>query len=185
MLPVALALVVVILAVLALAASRPPRFRVERSLTIGAPSAVVVGLLDDLRRWPAWQQEGAADPTTKRDFAGAARGAGAVCDWDSEGRGSKGRMRIVEASPSLVRVDVDWKRPFVASNANLFRLEPRGDTATQLTWTLDGENIFVLKVMTLFFGAERLMGPHLERGLAALKRIAEEGAQVHESPKEN
>jgi hypothetical protein len=86
-------------------------------------------------------------------------------------------MRIVEASPSFVRVDVDWKRPFVASNVNLFRLEPHGDDATRVTWTLDGENIFVLKAMSLFVGAERLMGPHLEGSLAALKRIAEAGAR--------
>jgi hypothetical protein len=41
-------------------------------------------------------------------------------------------------------------------------------------WTHDGENVLVLKAMSVFAGAERPMGPHLERDLANLKRVAEE-----------
>jgi hypothetical protein len=81
-------------------------------------------------------------------------------------------MEIVEASPQRVSVRVDWRRPFVASNMNEFALAPRGD-GTLVTWTLDGENIYVLKLMTLFVGADRLMGSHLGRGLTALKRACE------------
>lgn len=154
--------------------TRPTRFRVVRSITIRAPSAHIVGLLDDLRRWPAWSEQGEGDPSTKRQFSGAERGAGAECEFEGEGQRGKGRMRIVEASPSVVRVQVDWKRPFVASNANIFRIEPRPDGDARVTWTLDGENVLILKAMSLFVGAERLMGSHLEQGLAKLKRVAEE-----------
>ena len=154
--------------------TRPARFRVERSITIRAPAAHVVGLIDDLRRWPVWSEQGEGDLATKRQFSGAERGVGAECEFEGEGQRGKGRMRIVEASPSVVRVQVDWKRPFVASNANVFRLEPSPEAETRVTWTLDGENVLILKAMSLFVGAERLMGPHLEHGLAQLKRVAEE-----------
>jgi uncharacterized protein YndB with AHSA1/START domain len=163
--------VVVIAAVLVAAATRPGRFRVERSQTIGAPPERVLEFLDDLRKWPSWSAEKEA-PTTTRAYNDVARGVGAVCEWDSGGNGGKGRMEIVGASPQRLSVRVDWRRPFAASNLNDFALAPRDD-GTLVSWTLDGENIFLLKLMTVFVGADRLMGSHLERGLAALKQACE------------
>jgi uncharacterized protein YndB with AHSA1/START domain len=165
---IVLAAVVAFAAVLAVAATRPARFRVERSELIGAPPERVIALIDDPRKWPSWSGE-KADPTATRAYNDVARGVGAVCEWDSRGSAGKGRMEIVEASPQRVSVRVDWRRPFVASNVNNFALTPRDD-GTLVTWTLDGENIYILKLMTLFVGADRLMGSHLGRGLAALKR---------------
>jgi carbon monoxide dehydrogenase subunit G len=162
---------VVIVAFLGFAATRPDRFRVERSVTIDAPLAQVVTFIDDLHRWPAWSADEKDDPTMTRTYDGPARGTGAVCEWDSR-RAGKARMEIVDASPQRVRVKVDWRRPFVASNVNEFTLAPR-DESTLVRWTLDGENVYVLKVMTIFVRADRLMGQHLEKGLAALKRVSE------------
>jgi hypothetical protein len=164
-------ILVAITVVLIVAATRSARFRVERSLTIAAASARVLTFLEDLRKWPSWSAE-RQDPTATRTYNDVALGVGASCEWDSRGSAGKGRMEIVEASAHRVTVRVDWRRPFVASSVNHFALAPRGD-ATHVTWTLDGENIYILKLMTLFLGADRLMGSHLERGLAALKRACE------------
>jgi hypothetical protein len=131
----------------------------------------VLGLIENLRAWPSWSAE-KEDPTATRAYNEVARGVGATCEWTSRGSAGNGRMEIVEASRQRVSVRVDWRRPFVATNVNDFTLAPSGD-ATLVTWTLDGENIYVLKLMTLFVGADRLMGSHLERGLAALKRACE------------
>jgi hypothetical protein len=171
MLIVLAAVLVAIAAVLVVAATRPARFRVERSVTIGAPPDRVLALVEDLRNWPSWSGE-KEDPTETRAYNDVARGVGAVCEWDSRGSAGKGRLEIVEASTQRVSVRADWRRPFAASNVNDFVLAPRGD-ATLVTWTLDAENIYILKVMTLFVGIDRLMGNHLERSLAALKRACE------------
>jgi hypothetical protein len=163
---------VVVVAILGFAASRPRRFRVERSVTIGSPLATIAALIDDFHNWPAWAAGEKPDPTATRAYGETARGVGAVCDWDSRGGAGKGRMEIVEASAQHVRVKVNWQRPFVASNINEFVFAPRGES-TLVTWTLDGENIYLLKVMTIFVGADRLMGRHLEHGLASLKCASE------------
>jgi carbon monoxide dehydrogenase subunit G len=172
MLLVLAAVLIAIAAVLVVAAARSARFRVERSITIGASPARVLSFIEDLRKWPSWSAE-KEDPTATRAYNEVARGVGAVCDWDSRGNAGKGRMEILEASAQRISVRVDWRRPFVASNVNDFALLPSGE-ATLVTWTLDGENVYILKLMTLFVGADRLMGSHLERGLAALKRACEQ-----------
>jgi hypothetical protein len=164
------AVLLVVVCVLIAAATRPPRFRVERSVTIGTRPERVLALIDDLRAWPSWSAE-KADPTEVRTYGDVERGVGAACDWDSQGSAGKGHMEVVEATAEHVTVRVDWRRPFVASNMNHFALASRGD-ATLVTWTLDAENIPILKLMTLFVSADRLMGGHLERGLAALGKTS-------------
>jgi uncharacterized protein YndB with AHSA1/START domain len=153
-------------AVLIAAATRPRRFRVERSVLVAAPPERVLALIEDLRAWPSWSGE-KPDPTVERKYGDVARGVGAACDWDSRGSAGKGHMEIVEASAQHVTARVDWRRPFVASNMNRFALDSRSN-GTLVTWVLDGENIPILKLMTLFVSADRLMGSHLERGLAML-----------------
>jgi hypothetical protein len=165
--PIALAAVlVVVVSVLIAAATRPPRFRVVRSVTIGTRPERILALIDDLRAWPSWSA-GRADPTEVRTYGDVERGVGALCDWDSRGSAGKGHMEVVEATAERVTVRVDWRRPFVARNMNHFALAARGN-ATLVTWTLDAENIPILKLMTLFVSADRLMGSHLENALAAL-----------------
>jgi hypothetical protein len=39
---------------------------------------------------------------------------------------------------------------------------------------MEGTNVFTLKLMSVFLGADRLMGKHFETGLANLKCAAEQ-----------
>ena len=160
----------VVACVLALAASKPARFTVKRSVTIQAPPERVLAFINDLHRWPEWSVDTQDDPNIQRSYIGAAAGQGAVSLWD--GKSGKMRLEIVESNPGLVRVQADWERPFVARNINVFALEPHG-TGTQVTWSLDGQNVFMLKVMTVLVSADKLMGSHLEKNLSALKAAAE------------
>lgn len=68
-------------------------------------------------------------------------------------------------------VTVDFARPFVAHNINVFTLEPAAE-ATKVTWTFDGTNVYMMKVMSVFMNMDHLMGQHFEDGLANLKAAA-------------
>ncbi len=162
---------VIVICVLALAATKPARFTVQRSIVVQAVPERVFALINDLRRWPEWSAD-ERDSTVRRTYSGAPAGKGAVCEWEGTGSAGKGRIEIVESSPNMIRLQADWARPFAARNINIFTLEPKGNT-TRITWTLDGENVFMLRVMTIFVGADHLMGSHFERGLADLKSAAE------------
>ena len=164
---------VIIVAVLA--SRKPPRFVVSRSVRLEAPRDSVLPFINDLRRWPEWSEAGIRDKATARSYLGADSGPGAIGEWEGEGRGGKVRLEIIEASPTSVRVQADWSRPFVARNFNQFNLAPDGN-GTRVTWTLDGETMRILKVMTVFVSPDRLMGRHLEHGLAALRTAVESPA---------
>ena len=76
--------------------------------------------------------------------------------------------------PQKVSVQVDWVKPFVARNVNDFVLESTG-TSTKVTWTMQGPNLYVMRIMGVFVNMDRTMGKHFETGLANLKAVAEQG----------
>ncbi|HLJ25867.1 MAG TPA: SRPBCC family protein [Candidatus Angelobacter sp.] len=166
----ALVIAVVVICVLTLAATKPARFALQRSITIQAAPDKIFALINDLHRWPEWSEQG--DSRVRRAYSGTPSGKGAVCEWEGTGSAGKGRIEIIESSPNMIRLQADWARPFAARNFNIFTLEPQGN-ATRITWVLDGENVFMLKLMTIFVSADRLMGKHVEKGLADLKAFAE------------
>ena len=167
------AIVALLAAVLAYAATKPDRFRVQRSTTIAAPPERIFPLLNDLRshgRWSPWEKKDAA---MKRTYSGAETGRGAVYEWDGNRNIGKGRMEITETSPpSKVTFKLDFFRPFEAHNIAEFTLTDRGG-ATDVTWAIHGPSPFLSKVMGLLCNMDRMIGREFEIGLANLKTITE------------
>lgn len=169
------ALVVLVFAVLVFAATKPDTFRIQRSIIIQAPPEKVFPLLDNLHNWPQWAPQDQEDPTMQRSYIGPESGVGAVSDWKGSGSSGKGRMTIVEsAPPRSITIDVDWVKPFTTRNVNQFTLEPDG-SSTRVTWSMQGPNLFPMKLLSVFTNLDRVMGKHFEDGLANLKVRAERG----------
>jgi uncharacterized protein YndB with AHSA1/START domain len=168
-----LVLALLITAVLIFAATRPATFRVQRSITINAAPEKIFPLLNDFHNWPAWAPQDKEDPAMLRTYSGAPSGLGAVSDWSGKGNTGKGRMEIAQSVPfTQIIINVDWVRPFHTRNINEFTLQPAG-SATTVTWTMHGPNLFPMKLMSLFVNMDRLMGKHFESGLANLNAAAE------------
>jgi hypothetical protein len=68
-------------------------------------------------------------------------------------------------------VQVVFARPFAAHNVNEFILEP--GSSTQVTWTMQGSRLYIMKVMGIFVNMDRVMDKHFEAGLINLKNAAE------------
>jgi hypothetical protein len=82
-------------------------------------------------------------------------------------------MQIVEADPGrAVKVETDFVRPFQAHNMNRFQLQPDG-AGTRVTWTMEGTNLYIMRVMSVFMNMDREAGKHFEQGLQNLKAAAE------------
>jgi uncharacterized protein YndB with AHSA1/START domain len=167
-------IVVLIAAILAFAATKPAVFRVQRSINIETSPAKVFALINDFHNWGRWAPQDKEDPTMRRTYAGSPSGNGAISDWDSTGTAGKGRMSIVDSIPDKrIAIKVDFAKPFEAHNNNEFTLEPIG-TFTNVTWTMHGTNLYVMKVMSIFTNMDRVVGKHFDKGLANLKTIAEQ-----------
>jgi uncharacterized protein YndB with AHSA1/START domain len=183
LLAIALAVVVLVAALLAYAATRPDAFRVQRSTVIQAPPEAIYPLLADLRRWSAWSPWERKDPAMRRTFGGAERGVGATYAWAGDKNVGEGRMEIVEATePSRVVIRLDFLKPFEAHNFADFTLEPRGGGATRVTWGMEGKQPFLIRVMCVFVSMDRMVAKDFESGLAAMKAAAEAGAAPVPSP---
>ena len=166
-------IVVGLAALLAFAATRPDRFRVERTMTIKAPREEIFALIDDFHRWGSWSPWAHKDPTMKMTYGGAPSGTGAVFEWDGNRSVGKGRMEIAQASPpSAVTIKLDFAMPFEANNIAEFTLAATGG-GTDVTWAMHGPSPFVAKVMGLFVSMDRMVGKDFEAGLANLKAVAE------------
>lgn len=169
-------LLVAIVAVLALAMTKPDSFRVERSITVHAPPGRIFAAVDDFHRWPQWSPWEKLDPAMNREFSGAASGVGAVYGWTGNNKVGAGRMEITQSTPpSKIAIKLDFIRPFEGHNITEFSFEPQGEN-TRVVWLMHGPTPFVSKVMGVFISMDALIGKDFEAGLNNLKAVAETAA---------
>jgi hypothetical protein len=164
------AMIVVFLIIVAL---QPSEFRVTRAATIAAPPPAVFAQVNDFHKWEAWSPWAKLDPGMKQTYEGAPAGTGAVYTWSGNNNVGEGRMTITESRPSdLIRINLEFMRPFAATNATEFTFKPEGN-GTAVTWTMSGRNNFMAKAMHMFMNIDKMVGGQFEQGLAQMKRVAE------------
>jgi len=168
-----LLILLIVVALLAYAATKPGSFRIERNAGIKATPEKIVSLLDNFREWRKWSPWEELDPNLKRNYSGPEKGVGAAYAWEGNNKAGHGRMEILEASARRVRIKLDFLKPFKASNTAEFTLTPAGDHTT-VTWAMYGAQPFMVKLMSIFMDMEKMVGPDFERGLANMKRAAEQ-----------
>jgi len=165
-------LAVALAGVLALAATKPDNFSVQRSASIKAPPEKISAVLSDFRGWQAWSPFEKMDPAMKRSFSGAEKGKGAVYAWSGNSEAGAGRMEITEASASRVALDLDFTKPMEGHNKVLFTLAPKGE-ATEVTWAMSGPSPYITKLIQVFCDMDAMIGKHFEDGLGNLRAVAE------------
>jgi carbon monoxide dehydrogenase subunit G len=170
---IAAVLAAVIAMILILAATKPDRFSVERSINVTAPPETIFALIDDFHRWGAWSPYEHKDPAMQRSFSGAASGKGAVYGWEGNRNVGSGRMEILDSSaPAKIVIKLDFFKPFEGHNTAEFTMLPQGD-ATRVNWRMHGPALFISKLMQVFMNIDQMIGKDFEIGLANLKRLTE------------
>jgi uncharacterized protein YndB with AHSA1/START domain len=168
-------LVAIVAVIVGLALLQPASFSVSRAAVIHAPPEKVFGYLEDFHQWPAWSPWERLDPAMRRTFAGPQRGPGATYGWTGNDDVGEGRMEIVDSKPPTdLRIRLDFIKPFESHCETRFALRPRPD-GTEVTWTMSGPSPFITRLIGVFVGMDRMVGPDFERGLAQLKAAAEGG----------
>jgi hypothetical protein len=166
-------IVLLVAGLLGYAATKPDTFRVQRSATMKAPPEKIFSLINDFHNWGAWSPWEKLDLAMKKTHSGAASGKGAIYEWEGNKKVGQGRMEITEESPpSKVAIKLDFIKPFQANNKAEFALDRQGDS-TNVTWTMDGSQPFMFKVMGVFMNLDNMIGKDFEAGLASIKGIAE------------
>src|SRR5262249_2075931 len=163
----------VVVAILAIAATRPATYHVERSLSMGASQGAVFAVLNDLRRFPEWSPWQKLDPHAKVAYSEPATGVGAFYSWVGNKEVGEGRTTITESTPpGSITEKLEFIKPFTSTCAVHLAIAAEGE-GSRVTWAIDGNNNYVSKVMCMFVSMDSMMGKDFEAGLANLKRVAE------------
>ena len=163
----------IVIVVLIRAATRPDTFRVERSTTIRAQPATIFALINDFHNFGAWSPWELLDPDMQRAITGAPSGKGAAYAWSGNAKAGAGRMEITESTASSrIVMRLDFIKPFASSNTAEYTLVPQGDS-TKVTWAMYGPSPFISKLMQVFTSMDKMIGGDFEKGLAAMKVVAE------------
>ncbi len=171
---IVLAIVAVILLLLAVVAMQPSDFRVERKAIIPAAPAEVFAQVHDLHKWQAWSPWERVDPTMKRSYSGSAAGTGASYAWLGNRNVGEGRMTITECRPNeLIRIRLEFLKPFKATNTAEFTFLPQGENQTAVTWSMLGPKNLFAKAIHLCISMDKMIGGEFDKGLANLKSVVE------------
>lgn len=172
-----LAVAIVILGFVIVVALQPTDFRIVRTGTISASPADVFPHVSDFHQWPAWSPWAKLDPTMTQTYEGPQAGVGASTAWNGNNQVGEGRMTIMESRPSeLIRIKLEFKRPFQATNTAEFTFKPNGNQ-TAVEWSMIGQRNFMFKAFGLFMNMDKLVGGDFEKGLASMKSVLEAGAK--------
>src|SRR5467141_1868042 len=168
-----IALAVIVLVFIAIVVTRPAEFRVVRSATIAAPAPAVFAQVNELRKWEAWSPWAKRDAAMKQTYDGTPAGTGAITAWAGNKEVGEGRMTIIESRPSeLIRVKLEFFKPFAATNTAEFTFKPEANQ-TVVTWSMFGEKNFMAKAIHLFMNMDKMIGGQFEKGLAEMKSVVE------------
>ena len=170
------ALVIVVVAILGYAATRPADFRVERSATLAGSPMALFEQVNDHRKFTVWNPFMKLDPNVKNTYSGAEAGVGSVCSWDGNNKIGAGSCTITESKPGeLVRMRMDWKRPMEGTSTVDFTFKPQGDK-TVVTWAMYGKNSYMCKVINIFMDPDKMCGPQFEQGLKDMGAVVAAGS---------
>jgi hypothetical protein len=161
-----------------LVSRQPSEFRVVRTARIAAAPATLFSYINDFRKWETWSPWAKLDPEARNSFDGKAEGVGAIFAWSGNSKVGEGRITITESRPSeFVGMELDFFKPFKATNTAEFILRPDGDR-TLVEWSMSGRANFVAKAMGLFLNCEKMAGAQFEKGLSNLKSVTEDRVVV-------
>ena len=173
LLGIAVVVLLLVVGLIIVVAMQPADFRITRKLAMGAPAAAIFPHVNELAKWRAWSPWEKLDPDLKRTYEGPPAGEGAKYAWVGNPQVGEGRMTITESRPSsLVRIKLEFLKPFQATNSSEFVFAPNGN-GTLVTWNMQGRNNFMAKAFHLLMNMDKLVGKDFEKGLNELKSIVE------------
>ena len=148
----------------------PSDYKVERSITINAPSSKIFPHLADLKKWQDWGVWFKRDPNMSFEYAGDDAAIGMTTKWSSETEGN-GEISII-ALETNKRVIYSVSMPDMPASTGEFVLS-QVEGGTQVLWMDYGDvgmnplRNYLASVM------DYMLGPDFEAGLDNLKMVVE------------
>lgn len=169
-------LVVVVVAALAIISfTTATDWKVSREVTIAKSRGEIFSYVKFLKNQNEWGPWFKREPTMKQEFRGTDGTVGFVSAWDGTkedvGAGEQEIKSLVENE--RMDTEVRFKRPFESKADSTLSLEPVGDTATNVKWSISASVPRPLNLFLLAVDIDKEMGKDIDDGLGSLKAIME------------
>ena len=150
-------------------------YHVERRRRIDASPEAVLERIVDFRRWPEWSPWEELDPNQTRTYGGAESGVGATYAWEGNRKAGAGDMEITAVEPDgTVVMGLRFLRPFKSEATTTFSVKPDGD-GSMVVWSMTGPQSRLMRVMSVVWPMDKMIGKDFDKGLDRLKAGAESG----------
>lgn len=149
-----------------------PQLHVVRSIEIESSPEQVFDAVADFGSWTTWSPWLCADPDAKVTVSDDPKSVGSTYTWDGDVVGAGEIEHVMLESPTLIKQDLRFLRPFKSTSHVLFELQPV-ESGTKISWTMDGSLPWFLFWMK--GQMETFIGMDYERGLKMLKEYVETG----------
>ena len=148
-------------------------YTVVRDITINKPKQEVFNYVKSLKNQSNFSTWTMMDPKMKQTFRGEDGTVGSVSAWESEqmGNGEQEIKKITEGE----RIDTELRffGMFGSTSPGYFTTEAVSETATKVTWAMNGHMAYPLNFMQLFMSMDKVIGSEYEKSLVNLKGILE------------
>ncbi len=148
-------------------------FTITRRTSIAANPATIHALVDDFHEWPTWSPWEDLDPALERSYSGPDQGVGARYAWKGNRKAGEGSMEITGLAPDALDIELRFMKPWNATNQVRLGIAPTA-TGTDVTWTMRGEHVGLMGLLSRLMPMDKMVGKDFEKGLARLKAVAEQ-----------
>jgi effector-binding domain-containing protein len=163
----------IIAIVLAIALMAPKEYHYERSVVIEASAAEVYPHISTLAAMDKWSPWNSYDPDMKKSIDGKDGTVGARSTWEGNDDVGKGEQTLTALKPDEgVELDLKFIEPWQSESRVAVDLVPEGE-GTKATWSMNGENDLMGRIMSVFMDMDAMVGKDFDRGLAMLKADVE------------
>ncbi|SDB18945.1 Ribosome association toxin PasT (RatA) of the RatAB toxin-antitoxin module [Flavobacteriaceae bacterium MAR_2010_188] len=152
-------------------AVQPNDYTFSRSQIINAPPAVIYNKVNDYKIWPEFSPWIEKEPNAQITYNDKTVGEEAGYSWEGDDLGT-GSMTTLDTNPyQSIDQQINFVEPFETESKIHWDFKPV-ENGTEVTWTMSGEQDFMTKMYTTFFGSvEKNTGADFERGLVKLDSL--------------
>lgn len=177
---IGIALLVIIGLIIVVSLFLPSKIKVERSISINAPTEIIFEQINTLKNWNNWSPWYKLDTAVVQTYFGGEKGKGAGYTWDSKNSDvGTGKLTIVESAPyDSIITALDFMEQGTAFGG--FNFKKKGE-ATVVTWYMNSDMGWnpIGKIFGLFM--DGMLGPDFEKGLVDIKKVSESMTKTNES----
>ena len=157
----------------------PKKFKMERSVDISAPRAVIYKSISDYRNWKKWSPWADIDSNCQYEYYGSQGQVGAGYKWKGNAKVGEGDMHTTDMIENKsLTAPITFVKPMHSLAIAGFRLEDADNGATKVTWSFSQSYSFSQRPFMLLMNLAKMIGPDYESGLAKLKEVCENSASA-------